>query len=55
MVATGRTRTEIAAYTQLNAHNITVQIAIVRDKLGVRNDVELTLFLYGMLDQATTA
>lgn len=54
LVALGKTRLEIAAAEGLTPHNVGQNVFIARTKLGVRNDVELALFLYGLLDQAIT-
>lgn len=54
LIALGKDRKEIAQENGTTPHNIAVHLQIVRDKLGVRNDVELALFLYGLLDQASS-
>lgn len=51
LAAMGKTREEIAEAEKITQNNVSSQLYIVRNTLGVRNDVEMTLFLYGLFDQ----
>lgn len=52
LCARGMTRDDIAKELNLNSHNVGQQILIAKSKVGARNDVELALFMFGLLEQA---
>ena len=43
----GASRTEIASQMGKTLHNVTVQLGIAKEKLGILTDVELVLLAYG--------
>jgi DNA-binding CsgD family transcriptional regulator len=53
--AMGQNRSEVAAAIGITKHCASQTLLIVKDKLGVRNDVELALLMLGLLDQAHQA